>query len=99
MVNIKRVLFILAIAITCGAYGSSAQIYVNVRPPRPVVVRTVAPSPAHVWIDEDWRERDGRYEFAGGRWEAPPHPGYHYRQGHWDHSGHGHQWKGGGWHR
>jgi hypothetical protein len=67
MKNIKRVLFILAVVLTCGAYNSSAQVYVNVRPPRPVVVRTEAPSPRHVWIDEDWRERGGKYEYSGGR--------------------------------
>ena len=100
MKNIKKVLFILAIALTCGAYGSMAQIYVNVRPPRPVaVVRIGAPSPQHVWVDEDWHERDGKYEWNGGRWEAPPHPGYKYKQGHWNHDGHGHQWRSGSWHR
>ena len=88
----------LAIAITCGAYGSSAQIYVHVRPPRPVaVVRIGAPSPQHVWVDEDWRENNGAYEWNGGRWEAPPHPGDRYRAGHWNHDGNGHQWKQGSW--
>ncbi len=99
MKNIKKVLFILAIALTSGAYSSMAQIYVHVRPPRPVaVVRIAAPSPRHVWIDEDWQERNGRYEWNGGRWEEPQHPGDRYHAGHWNHNGHGHQWKAGGWH-
>jgi len=100
MKNMKRVLFVLAIALTCGAYGSSAQIYVHVRPPRPTVaVRIAAPSPRHVWIDEDWHENNGAYEWNGGRWEEPPHPGWRYSAGHWGHDGHGHQWHGGHWHK
>ena len=100
MKNIKKVLFMLALALTFGALSGQAQIYVHVRPPRPVVaVRIAAPSPQHVWIDEDWRENNGAYEFSGGRWEAPPHPGYRYSPGHWNHDGHGHQWRAGNWHR
>ncbi len=52
----------LAIAMTCSAYSASAQIYVHVRPVARVVVRTEPPSPRHVWVNEDWRERNGRYE-------------------------------------
>ncbi len=99
MKNIKRVLFMVALIVTCGAFSSSAQIYVGVRPVRPAVVRVAAPSPAHVWIDEDWRVDHGAYVFAGGRWEAPPHPGWHYTAGYWDHDGHGHRWHAGRWHR
>ena len=100
MKNMKRLLFMLAIALSCGAFATSAQIYVHVRPPRPAVsVRIAAPSPRHVWIDEDWREENGAYVWAGGRWEEPPHPGWRYSPGHWSHDGHGHQWHGGHWHK
>jgi hypothetical protein len=95
----KKLLFLVAIALTYGAYSSSAQVYVNVRPPRPAVVRIAAPSPRHVWVDEDWREDHGAYVYTGGRWEAPPHPGYRYHPGNWEHSEHGDRWRGGGWRR
>ena len=87
----------LAIVMSFGIASASAQIYVNLRPERPHYVRTVAPSPRHVWIDEDWQERDGRYEWNGGRWAEPPHEGDRYRPGHWGHSDHGHSWKAGRW--
>jgi WXXGXW repeat (2 copies) len=100
MKNIKKALFMLALILTFGAVSSMAQVYVNVRPVRPVaVVRVDAPSPRHVYIDEDWRENNGSYEWHGGRWEAPPHAGYHYTAGYWDHNDHGHRWHQGRWHR
>ena len=99
MKNIRKVLIMLAIELSTGAYSSQAQIYVGVRPVRPAVVRVEAPSPRHVWIDEDWREDHGAYVWAGGRWEEPPHPGYRYAPGHWEHDGHGHRWHAGHWHR
>jgi len=83
MQNIKRLLFILAIALTSGVYTSNAQIYVKVRPPRPPVVRVAAPSPHHVWIDEEWEPRGGAYVFTGGHWAEPPHPGGRWVPGHW----------------
>ena len=55
MKDMKKVLFILALALTCGAYTSMSQIYVKIRPPMPPrIERPVPPSPNHVWIDEDW---------------------------------------------
>jgi len=95
----QKLLFALAIVMSSGAISASGQIYVSVRPPRPVVVRTVAPSPRHIWIDEDWQERDGKYEYSGGRWAEPPHPGYRYEPGRWNHGPHGDTWKQGHWHR
>ena len=88
----------LALALTCGAYSSMAQIYVNVRPERPHYERPVAPSPRHVWIDEEWEPRGNSYEFRGGRWAEPPHEGAHWSEGRWRHNSHGHQWKPGRWH-
>ncbi len=93
----KKLLLALAIAMFCGTYSASAQIYVHVRPIARVVVRTEQPSPQHVWVREDWRENNGRYEDRGGRWVAPPAEGYKYHEGHWDHSRQGHRWHQGGW--
>lgn len=95
----QQFLLALAIAMSCSVYSASAQIYVHIRPVPRIVVRTEAPSPQHVWVNEDWHERNGRYEDNGGHWEAPPAPGYRYHEGHWDHSKQGHRWHEGGWHK
>jgi hypothetical protein len=95
----KKLLLAVAIAMTCAVYSASAQIYVHVQPIPRVVVHTEAPSPRHVWVHEDWRERDGRYEDHGGHWAEPPAEGYRYHEGHWDHSKEGHRWHEGGWNK
>jgi len=94
----QKLLLALAIAACCGMSSASAQIYVRIRPIAPIVVRTEQPSPRHVWVGEDWEERDGHYEHIGGHWAEPPRDGYHYNQGHWDHTNKGHRWHEGGWH-
>jgi len=99
MKKVQKLLFALAIVMSCGIFSASAQIYVHVRPIGPVVVRTEAPSPRHVWVNEDWQERNGQYEWAGGRWAEPPHPGYRYQAGRWNHSKQGDKWQAGRWHR
>ncbi len=99
MENGKKMLLTLGVAMSCSIYSASSQIYVHIRPPHPVIIRTEAPSPRHVWINEDWREHDGRYESRGGRWAEPPAEGYKYHEGHWDHSKRGHRWHEGGWNK
>jgi len=71
----KKTLFkiMLLSVISFGAYfTSSAQIYVTVRPVAPVIVQTVRPSPAHVWIGEEWDENGHEYKYSGGHWATPP---------------------------
>jgi hypothetical protein len=97
MSKLKRVLSVLAIAITCGSSSVSAQIFVTIRPSRPVYVRTTAPSPRHIWIEEDWNERGDGYEWGGGHWAEPPRPGNRYHRGYWRHSSRGDQWTPGRW--
>ena len=88
-------LFVLAFTI---AFTASSQVYVKVRPVAPVIVRSAAPSPAHVWIGEEWEVRGGRYVYVGGHWAAPPHPGWVWVPGHWRHSAHrGDIWMRGHW--
>ena len=78
--------------------SASAQIYVDVRPIAPIIVRTAQPSPAHIWIDEEWEPNGSAYRYGGGRWETPPHHGYTYRQGYWKRHDRGHEeWVHGGW--
>ncbi|MDR3678677.1 MAG: hypothetical protein P4L41_01850 [Flavipsychrobacter sp.] len=95
----KKMFLVTAIALTCGSLTSSAQIYVKVRPTHETVVRTEAPSPRHVWIDEDWRARHGHYEYSGGHWAVPPHDGMVWHAGSWRETPHGHQWRAGHWGR
>ncbi len=97
MRNIKRTLLVLAIALTTSAYTSNAQIVVNVRPERPHVERIAAPSPRHVWIDEEWEPRGGAYVFVGGHWAEPPHPRAAWVPGHWVQKPRGWVWKPGHW--
>ena len=95
----QKLLLALGIIMSCGIFSASAQIYVNVRPARQHYVQTPAPSPRHVWVKEDWRERDGKYEWNGGRWAEPPHEGEKYRGGRWHRSSKGQTWRQGAWHR
>ncbi len=100
MQSIKRFLFILAVALSCGAYSNSSyaqEVVVGVRPVVPHYERVAAPSPRHVWIDEEWEARDGRYVFVGGHWAEPPHPGWIWIPGHWRDSPRGHVWISGHW--
>ena len=94
---ITAILFVIALAF---AFQASAQVYVKIRPVAPVIVRTTAPSPAHVWIGEEWEPRGGKYVYVGGHWAAPPHPGWAWVPGHWKHHDRrGEVWIRGHWRR
>jgi len=97
MKKMQKVLLMMAIVLTCGAYTSMAQIYVKIRPDRPRYERTVAPSPRHVWVDEEWEPRGNEYVFTGGHWAEPPHEHARWQQGRWKHGPRGHQWQQGRW--
>jgi hypothetical protein len=93
-------IFILTVALTAGAMvESKAQIVVRVHPARPHVVyrRPVAPSPRHVWVEEDWTQRGRGYAWHGGYWAAPPRAGAVYVPGHWDRRRGGEVWIPGHW--
>ena len=77
--------------------ASAQTIYVKIRPAAPVVVRTVAPSPHHVWIAEEWKPNGGGYVYAGGYWAEPPHPGWAWIPGHWKKHEYGEYWVAGHW--
>ncbi|MBS1947913.1 MAG: hypothetical protein JST47_09115 [Bacteroidetes bacterium] len=77
----------------------SAQVYVAVKPVAPKAVRPSKPSPAYVWIEEDWNAKGGHYESAGSRWVLPPHPGWVWVPGRWVHSHKGWAWMPGHWRR
>ncbi|HEY4208736.1 MAG TPA: hypothetical protein VGM31_18040 [Puia sp.] len=93
------VIALMATGATFTTSSASAQVYVTVRPSWRTVARPAAPSPAHVWIDEDWVFRDGRYVAVGGHWASPPHRGWMWVPGRWVHARRGWQWMPGRWRR
>ena len=97
MKNFKKGMLMLTLALTVGAYSSMAQIYVKIRPARPHYERIVAPSPRHVWIEEEWEPRGATYVFVGGHWVEPPQHGRRWIPGHWKDTPHGAYWKPGHW--
>jgi len=97
MKNLKKFLLALTIVLGCATYNANAQIYVKIRPHRPHYERVVAPSPRHVWIDEEWEPRGSSYEFVGGHWVEPPAPGRVWISGSWAHGRRGHYWRAGHW--
>lgn len=97
MKNIKKTLFIAALAIALGANSSSAQIIVKVRPDRPKYVRIGQPSPKHIWIEDDWEPRGKTYVFTGGRWAAPEGDRAVWVPGQWREKKHGYVWVRGHW--
>lgn len=94
---LKGALVWCALSLTISDAG--AQVIVRVRPARPrtVVVRPAAPSPAHVWVEEDWVGRGRRYRWHGGYWVAPPRNGVVWVPGHWEARRRGEVWVPGYW--
>jgi hypothetical protein len=95
--KVVKLAFLVMLIIGAGSMKASAQVYVSVHPAWHAVVRPVAPSPRHVWIDEDWEWRNGAYVAVGGRWAEPPHPGWIWYPGHWRHGSRGDRWYTGHW--
>ena len=91
---------IVAAGLTIAANVSQAQVIVRARlgrPARVVTVRPVAPSPRHVWVDEDWTPSGKTYVWHGGYWAAPPRPHAVWVPGHWAHRPRGYVWIPGRW--
>jgi hypothetical protein len=97
MKKIIKAVFMLAI-IFFMAYGTASAQFIKIRPARTVVVRTHAPSPRHVWVDEDWEWRNNTYVSKGGYWVEPPRAGAAWVPGHWKREGRrGERWIPGHW--
>jgi hypothetical protein len=91
-------LFVFAFLMIGISLSAGAQtIYVKVRPPVPVVVRTAPPSPNHVWVAEEWRPSGAGYVYSGGYWAAPPYHGAVWIPGHWKNHTNGQYWVPGHW--
>ena len=97
MKNLKKISLLVVLAVTLGINASNAQIFVKIRPERPHYVKVVAPSPRHVWIDEEWEPRGGAYVFVGGHWAEPPRPRAVWIPGHWRTTPRGDVWVPGHW--
>ncbi len=96
----KRLLFVLAAAVSCAAftnYSYAQEVVVGVRPHVPHFERGRAPSPRHVWVGEEWEPRDGTYVFVGGHWSEPPQPHMAWIPGHWKDTPRGSVWIAGHW--
>lgn len=94
----SKLVVLLAILFTVSA-AATAQIYVRIHPPVPVIVRPPQPTQNHVWIEEDWSPNGKHYRYSGGRWATPPRRGYHRQPGHWKPTRRGDVWVQGRWSR
>ena len=98
MQNWKNLMFILVIIITCNTFSSYAQeVIITTRPLAPRHERILAPSTRHIWIEEEWEPRGGKYVFVGGRWTEPPRQGLVWVAGHWVQRPRGEVWVPGHW--
>lgn len=99
MIKVTKTL-ILMVALFMASTASYAQFVVKVRPVRPttvVVRRPAAPSPRHVWVEEDWVPKGNTYVWHGGYYAAPPRNGARYVRGHWRNTRRGSVWVAGRW--
>ena len=91
-----KVSFLVTLFFTV-ALSATAQVYVSIRPPVPVIVRPPQPTVTHVWVSEEWEPVGNSYRYSGGHWAAPPSPGYYRKPGHWKTNKQGQYWVPGGW--
>ena len=99
MKNKLSKLFFLAALFFAVSLSASAQIYIKIRPPVPVIVRPPQPSPVYVWVNEEWEPSGSSYRYTGGHWVSPPQHGYYHRPGHWRSSNRGLVWVKGNWYK
>jgi hypothetical protein len=99
MKNLIKAGLVACIFSLVSVAANAQRVYVNIRPSRPVVVvkRPVAPSSAHIWVDEEWAPQGRTYAWKGGYWAAPPRPRAVYVPGHWVRAKKGHVWISGHW--
>jgi hypothetical protein len=94
--NFVKILVVLTVALTLSQ-SNYAQFVIKIRPVAPRVVRVVAPSPRHIWVEEDWLWENNNYVSRGGYWAAPPRYNAIWIKGHWKNTRRGWIWKPGHW--
>jgi hypothetical protein len=96
----KKILFVAIFASTAlaGFNSCSTSGTVTVRPTAVVSVRSVAPSPRHVWVSGDYVWRNGNYVWVNGYW-AEPRRGRYWTDGRWQQRRGGYRWVPGRWGR
>jgi hypothetical protein len=80
--KLKNLICVLVL-LTGMSMTASAQIYVKLRPSRPVIVRTVSPGPQYIWVQDEWEPNGVVYRYSGGHWVIPPQKGVKWKKGHW----------------
>lgn len=95
---IKSVLASAALAVSvivCAAIPASAQVYVQIAPPAPIVETVpAAPGAGYTWVAGYYRWNGTRYVWVHGHYERH---GGHWCGGHWRHAAGGYYWVEGHW--
>ena len=94
----KWTALVLGALIGVNAAAASAQVVVQVRPPRAVVERRSSPpGRGYVWVP-GYQRWDGRaYGWVPGRWEIPPRPRAHWVGPKWERQRNGWVFREGRW--
>ena len=94
--SVLKLLILVAVVSTFSA-TAGAQVFIKIRPMAPVIVRPLAPSPRHIWVEGDWVWRGGGYQYKNGYWAVPARRGAIWVPGHWKQKRRGWVWKPGRW--
>ena len=96
-----QLVFGLSVALFLASSGtaSAQRFVVKVRPSPVVVVRGVAPSATHIWVEDEWAWEPRRAEYVRvpGYWAVPPQRGHVWIPGHWKDTRRGSYWIAGHW--
>lgn len=94
----KFIYFISILSIVSLASCGPSAVVVRQRPVAPVYVRTLAPSPRHVWVEGSWvGNRRYGYTYRNGYYTVPPRGRTYYTPGYWVKGRNGYYWKNGRW--
>ncbi len=96
--KLSKMIFLVAMIFGIS-FSATAQIFVQIRPKVPVIVRPPQPSPAHVWVTEEWEADGASYRYSGGNWAPPPQAGYYRKSGYWVQTKKGQKWVKGNWYK
>jgi hypothetical protein len=97
--NLGRFLSLAFLAATLsGPAMAGVRVYVNTRPPAPIVeVRPAPPRPGLVWVGGYHRWDGNAYVWVPGRWDPRPRRHARWSSGRWIHNRHGWYYVEGRW--